>query len=221
MSVSFLNLFFLPTVVRGLCQFYSLVDKEFSNGSIAQVAFLSYFLYHRKKYFFQWKGYILKSVSLIAVSQFFPRRILLLIQHNKSSERFQSQNQRQQAQTKLQDVPSEHCKTFTVRVTEHWHRLFCGVSMLINLQKPLGHNLGNLLYLALPGQGNWTMWPAEVPLSFNHSVIKLSIKNNKSHIFVKQCVAQMATVSCLQFCNSLRLYQKGLKDITLFLSGFC
>lgn len=43
-SVYFLKSLFLLTVVRKLCQFYFLVGKEFNNGFIAQVAFLSYFL---------------------------------------------------------------------------------------------------------------------------------------------------------------------------------
>lgn len=128
------------------------------------------------------------------------------------------QNQRQQAQTKLQHVPSKHCITFTVRVTEHWHRLFYGMSMLVNLQKSSGYDLGNLLQLALLEQGDWTMWPAEVPFSFNHFVIKLAIEKIKA-IFAKQRVAHMAMLSCLQFCNSP--YQQGSNDITLLPSGFC
>lgn len=122
--------------------------------------------------------------------------------------------QRQQTWTKQQDVPSEHCKTFPVRVTEHWHRFFCGVSMLVNLQKPSGLNLSNQLQLAMPKQGDWTMRSAEVPFSFHHSVIKLKTEKMKA-IFVKMCVAQMAMLTCLQFCSSLWVS----KDITQLPSG--
>lgn len=74
--------------------------------------------------------------------------------------------------------------------------------MLVNLQKRSGHNLGNQLQLALPRQGDWTMWPAEVPFIFHHSAVKLAIEKIKA-IFVKKWMVQMAMLSCLQFCNSL------------------
>lgn len=92
-SVYFFKSLFLPTVVRKLFQFYSLVDKKFNNEFIVQVAFLSYCLYHGKKNISS-SGEDISSnhFPLWLYASFVPRRVLLLVQHNERSERFSKWN---------------------------------------------------------------------------------------------------------------------------------
>jgi len=66
----------------------------------------------------------------------------------------------QWAHTETQEVPYKHNKTllFTVRVTDHCHRLPIEVEFpsVEILKSCLDMVLGNLLYMALLEQGSWT-----------------------------------------------------------------
>lgn len=74
--------------------------------------------------------------------------------------------------------------------------------MLVNLQKPSGLNLSKQLQLVLPKQGDWTMWSAEVPFSFHHSVIKLKTEKMKA-IFEKSVWLKWR---CCHVCNSVVVF---------------
>jgi len=63
---------------------------------------------------------------------------------------------------------------FTVRVTEHWHRLRREAveSLLLEIFKShLNMILGSLLWVALLEQAHWSRQLPEVPSNLNHSVI--------------------------------------------------
>lgn len=83
----------------------------------------------------------------------------------------QCQDKKKWAQTSRREVPSEcqeellYCAYGGEPAQVAWRG--CGVSILGDLQKPLGQSsLSDHAWA-----GGWTRWPPEVPASLNHSVI--------------------------------------------------
>lgn len=95
----------------------------------------------------------------------------------------QWQDKRQWAQNKTQDTLNMRKHFFTLRVTEHWHKIPRKVvdsSSLKVFKNCLDMILGNWLYVSLPEQGVWTRWPSEVPSILKHPVILWFCLTSKS-----------------------------------------